>query len=151
MTAKPFGEASLIVTMLSAAAGGAVTMIYTLFRYGRSDAPSVINGSLAGLVGITAGCAFVSDQAAILIGAVSGLLMMAAANWLEAKRIDDPVGAFPVHAASGIWGTIAVGLFSTECGLFTDGEWHLLAIQLFGLTVLCAWGFLLTWFGLKLI
>jgi ammonium transporter, Amt family len=140
-----------IVTMLSAASGGAVTLLYTLFRYGRSDAPSVINGSLAGLVGITAGCAFVSDQAAILIGAVSGLLMMAATNWLEAKRIDDPVGAFPVHAASGVWGTIAVGLFATKGGLLTGGGWHLLGVQLLGLTVLCAWGFLLTWVGLKLI
>ncbi|PLS02893.1 ammonium transporter [Neobacillus cucumis] len=140
-----------IVTMLSAAAGGAATLIYTLFRYGRSDAPSVINGSLAGLVGITAGCAFVSDRAAILIGIVSGLFMMAATNWLEAKRIDDPVGAFPVHAVSGIWGTIAVGLFASDGGLLTGGGWHLLGIQLLGLTVLCIWGFVLTWFALKLI
>lgn len=99
-----------------------MTLLYTLFRYGRSDAPSVINGSLAGLVGITAGCAFVSDLAALLIGAVSGMLMLAATNWLEARKIDDPVGAFPVHAASGMWGTIAVGLFSTENGLFTGGD-----------------------------
>lgn len=140
-----------IVTMLSAAAGGAATLIYTLFRYGRSDAPSVINGSLAGLVGITAGCAFVSDQYAIVIGIVSGLFMMAATNWLEAKQIDDPVGAFPVHAVSGIWGTIAVGLFATKGGLFTGGGFHLLGIQLLGLVVLCAWGFLLTWIGLKII
>lgn len=140
-----------IVTMLSAAAGGAATLIYTLFRYGRSDAPSVINGSLAGLVGITAGCAFVSDQYAIVIGIVSGLFMMAATNWLEAKQIDDPVGAFPVHAVSGIWGTIAVGLFATKGGLFTGGGFHLLGIQLLGLVVLCTWGFLLTWIGLKII
>ncbi|MDQ0200663.1 ammonium transporter [Neobacillus ginsengisoli] len=140
-----------IVTMLSAAAGGAATLIYTLFRYGRSDAPSVINGSLAGLVGITAGCAFVSDQSAILIGIISGLLMMAATNWLEAKQIDDPVGAFPVHAVSGIWGTIAVGLFATKGGLFTGGGWHLLGVQFLGLVVLCSWGFLLTWIGLKVI
>jgi ammonium transporter, Amt family len=140
-----------INTMLSAAAGGAITLIYTLFRYGRSDAPSVINGSLAGLVGITAGCAFVSDYAAILIGAVSGLLMMAATNWLEARKIDDPVGAFPVHAVSGIWGTIAVGLFSSEGGLFIDGDWKLLGIQILGLAVLGIWGFSLTWTALKLI
>lgn len=140
-----------IVTMLSAAAGGAITLIYTLFRYGRSDAPSVINGSLAGLVGITAGCAFVSDYAAIFIGAVSGLFMMAATNWLEARRIDDPVGAFPVHAISGAWGTIAVGLFATEGGLFTGGGWHLLGIQTVGLAVLCVWGFVLTWVALKII
>lgn len=140
-----------IVTMLSAAAGGATTLIYTLFRYGRSDAPSVINGSLAGLVGITAGCAFVSDYASILIGVVSGLLMMAATNWLEARKIDDPVGAFPVHAASGIWGTVAVGLFASHGGLFTGGGWHLLGVQLLGLAVLCIWGFALTWAALKLI
>lgn len=140
-----------IVTMLSAAAGGAITLIYTLFRYGRSDAPSVINGSLAGLVGITAGCAFVSDESSILIGIVSGLLMMAATNWLEARQIDDPVGAFPVHAVSGVWGTVAVGLFSTHGGLFTGGGFHLLGIQVLGLVILCAWGFLLTWVGLKVI
>lgn len=140
-----------IVTMLSASTGGATMLIYTLFRYGRSDAPSVINGSLAGLVGITAGCAFVSDYAAIIIGAVSGLLMMAATNWLEARRIDDPVGAFPVHAASGAWGTIAVGLFASKGGLFTGGGWHLLGIQILGLVVLCTWGFLLTWTALKII
>ncbi|MGG1573948.1 ammonium transporter [Fictibacillus sp. NRS-1165] len=140
-----------IVTMLSAASGGAATMLYTLFRYKRSDAPSVINGSLAGLVGITAGCAFVSDPFAILIGAVSGLLMLFATYWLEVKRIDDPVGAFPVHAVSGIWGTLAVGLFAADKGLITTGSWHLLGVQLLGLLVLCVWGFVLTWVGLKFI
>ena len=140
-----------IVTMLSAAAGGAVTLLYTLFRYGRSDAPAVINGSLAGLVGITAGCAFVSDTIAILIGAVSGLLMMSATSWLEARKIDDPVGAFPVHAASGMWGTVAVGLFADEGGLFTGGGWHLLSVQVLGLTALCLWGFITTWLVFKVI
>lgn len=140
-----------ISTMLSASAGGAATLIYTMFRYGRTDAPSVINGSLSGLVGITAGCAFVSDQSAILIGLISGLLMLAATNWLEARKIDDPVGAFPVHAMSGVWGTVAVGLFATKDGLFTHGSWHLLGVQLLGLIVLCIWGFVLTWLGLKLI
>ncbi|WP_085520662.1 ammonium transporter [Tuberibacillus sp. Marseille-P3662] len=140
-----------IVTMLSASAGGAVTFLYTLFRYHRADAPSVINGSLAGLVGITAGCAFVSDAAAILIGGVSGLLMIAGSNWLESKRIDDPVGAFPVHAISGILGTIAVGLFSKNNGLFTQGNWDLLGVQVLGLIVICVWGFVLTWGGLYMI
>jgi Amt family ammonium transporter len=140
-----------IVTMLSAASGGATTLLYTLFRYKRSDAPSVINGSLAGLVGITAGGAFVSDPSAILIGAVSGLLMLFSTDWLESKRIDDPVGAFPVHGISGIWGTIAVGLFAEDGGLFNSGNWDLLGVQLLGLLVLCIWGFALTWIGLKLI
>ncbi|AYA74849.1 ammonium transporter [Bacillus sp. Y1] len=140
-----------IVTMLSAASGGAATLLYTLFRYKRSDAPAVINGSLAGLVGITAGCAFVSDQAAIFIGAISGLLMLFATNWLESRKIDDPVGAFPVHAVSGMWGTISLGLFSTEGGLFYGGGWHLLGVQVLGLIVLCIWGFAMTWLGLSLI
>lgn len=140
-----------IVTMLSAAAGGASTLLYTLFRYKRSDAPSVINGSLAGLVGITAGCAFVSDGAAILIGAVSGLLMLAATYFLEAKRIDDPVGAFPVHAISGVWGTIAIGIFSMEGGLLHGGGFDLLGVQILGLIVLCAWGLIATWIGLRVI
>jgi ammonium transporter, Amt family len=140
-----------VVTMLSAASGGAATLLYTLFRYKRSDAPAVINGSLAGLVGITAGCAFVSDEAAIFIGAVSGLLMLFATNWLEARKIDDPVGAFPVHAVSGMWGTLAVGLFSTDGGLFSSGNWELLGVQVLGLIVLCAWGFGVTWLGLSVI
>lgn len=140
-----------IVTMLSAASGGAATLFYTLFRYGRSDAPSVINGSLAGLVAITAGCAFVSDLEALFIGAVAGFLMMAVTNWLEAMKIDDPVGAFPVHAASGIWGTVALGLFAPEGGLFSVGDWHLLGVQLLGLMALCAWGFASTWLSLKII
>ena len=140
-----------VVTMLSAAAGGASALLYTLFRYKRSDAPSVINGSLAGLVGITAGCAYVSDGIAIFIGAVSGLLMIFATNWLEARRIDDPVGAFPVHAVSGMWGTVAVGLFATEGGLFNGGGWSLLCVQVLGLLVFCIWGFTLTWTGLKII
>ncbi|MCA1054970.1 ammonium transporter [Rossellomorea aquimaris] len=140
-----------VVTMLSAASGGAATLLYTLFRYKRSDASAVINGSLAGLVGITAGCAFVSNDAAIFIGAVAGLLMLFATDWLESRRIDDPVGAFPVHGVSGIWGTIAVGLFSTESGLFYTGNWELLGVQLVGLVVLCVWGFGLTWLGLSLI
>ncbi|WP_226675380.1 ammonium transporter [Rossellomorea aquimaris] len=140
-----------VVTMLSAASGGAATLLYTLFRYKRSDAAAVINGSLAGLVGITAGCAFVSDEAAIFIGAVAGLLMLFATEWLDARKIDDPVGAFPVHGVSGIWGTIAVGLFSTDGGLFSTGSWELLGVQLLGLIVLCVWGFGMTWLGLSLI
>ncbi|MGR3766288.1 ammonium transporter [Rossellomorea sp. NS-SX7] len=140
-----------VVTMLSAASGGAATLLYTLFRYKRSDAAAVINGSLAGLVGITAGCAFVSTEAAIFIGAVAGLLMLFATNWLESKQIDDPVGAFPVHGVSGIWGTIALGLFSTDGGLFSSGSWELLGVQLLGLIVLCVWGFGMTWLALSII
>ncbi|WCN38828.1 ammonium transporter [Aneurinibacillus uraniidurans] len=138
-----------MVTMLAASAGGAVTLLYTMFRYGRADAPSVINGSLAGLVGITAGCAFVSADAAILIGAVCGLAMLAATYLLDIWKIDDPVGAFPVHGVSGILGTLAVGLFATDKGVLYGGGWSLLGVQALGLLVICVWGYAMTWIALK--
>jgi ammonium transporter, Amt family len=140
-----------ILTMLSAAAGGATALLFTLFRYNRSDAPSVINGSLAGLVGITAGCAFVSDLSAIFIGIVAGLLMIFATKGVEALGVDDPVGAFPVHGISGVWGTFAVGLFSTKGGLLTTGHWHLIGVQTLGLVILSLWGFFVTSLGFMLI
>jgi Amt family ammonium transporter len=116
---------------------------------------------LAGLVGITAGCAYVSDGVAILIGAVCGIAMVFATEFLESKRIDDPVGAFAVHGVSGSIGTLAVGLFAIpeltakfgfdSAGLFYGGGWSLLGIQALGLVVVCTWGFGLTWIALKII
>ncbi|MGG1552015.1 ammonium transporter [Paenibacillus ferrarius] len=147
-----------VTTMLSAAAGSATCILFTMLRYRKSDPPMVINGALAGLVGITAGCAFVSDVAAILIGAVCGIAMVYATEILEAKQIDDPVGAFPVHGVSGSIGTIAVGLFAQPdavregtAGLFYGGGFSLLGIQALGLVTVCLWGFIMTWASLKLI
>lgn len=138
-----------LTTMLAASSGGAVTLLYTLFRYKKADAPSVINGSLAGLVGITAGCAFVSDNAAIIVGIVCGLAMLAATSLLDWLKIDDPVGAFPVHAVSGAIGTLAVGLFAYKGGLFYGYGWHLFGVQALGLLTICVWGFAGTWVFLK--
>jgi Amt family ammonium transporter len=150
-----------ITTMLSAAAGGATCILFTMFRYKKADPPMVINGSLAGLVGITAGCAFVSDIAAIGIGAVSGIAMVLVTEWLESRQVDDPVGAFAVHGISGSIGTLAVGLFAlpelTEgvgkgyYGLFYGGGFNLLGVQALGLVIVSVWGFLLTWGALWLI
>ncbi|RTE06343.1 ammonium transporter [Paenibacillus whitsoniae] len=147
-----------VTTMLSAAAGSATCILFTMLRYRKSDPPMVINGALAGLVGITAGCAFVSDVAAILIGAVCGIAMVYATEILEAKQIDDPVGAFPVHGVSGSIGTIAVGLFAQPdavregtAGLFYGGGFSLLGIQALGLVTVCLWGYIMTWASLKLI
>ncbi|WP_029192148.1 ammonium transporter [Paenibacillus harenae] len=144
-----------ITTMLSAASGGATCILFTMFRYRKADPPMVINGSLAGLVGITAGCAFVSDGAAIGIGAVSGIAMVLVTEWLESKQIDDPVGAFAVHGVSGSIGTLAVGLFALPelsegvgkgyYGLFYGGGWNLLGVQALGLVIVSLWGFTLTW------
>jgi len=150
-----------VTTMLSAAAGGASCILFTMFRYRKADPPMVINGSLAGLVGITAGCAFVSDGVAILIGVICGIVMVVATEYLESKKIDDPVGAFAVHGVSGSIGTLALGLFAkpelTEgvgrgySGLFYGGGWQLLGIQALGLVIVSVWGFVLTWGALKLI
>ncbi|MEK8126975.1 ammonium transporter [Paenibacillus filicis] len=150
-----------VTTMLSASAGGATCILFTMFRYRKADPPMVINGSLAGLVGITAGCAFVSDLVAIGIGAVCGIAMVFATEYLESKRIDDPVGAFAVHGVSGSIGALAVGLFArpdlTEgvgrgySGLFYGGGFQLLGVQALGLIVVIVWGFGLTWIAFKLI
>lgn len=150
-----------VTTMLSAAAGGAGCILFTMFRYKKADPPMVINGSLAGLVGITAGCAFVSDAAAMLIGAVCGIAMVLATEFLESRGVDDPVGAFAVHGISGSLGTLAVGLFAMPSltkgvgqeyfGLFYGGGWNLLGVQALGLAVVSVWGFSLTWLAFLLI
>ncbi|OAS16925.1 ammonium transporter [Paenibacillus oryzisoli] len=147
-----------VTTMLSAAAGSAACILFTMMRYRKADPPMVINGALAGLVGITAGCAFVSDAAAICIGAICGIAMVYATEMLEARQIDDPVGAFPVHGISGSIGTLAVGLCAKPdairegtSGLFYGGGFHLLGVQALGLVTVCAWGFFITWAFLKLI
>ncbi|WP_284641322.1 ammonium transporter [Paenibacillus silviterrae] len=150
-----------VTTMLAAASGCAACILFTMIRYRKADPPMVINGSLAGLVGITAGCAFVSDAAAILVGAVCGIAMVFATEFLESKRIDDPVGAFAVHGVSGSIGTLAVGLFAKPeliegvgqgyHGLFYGGGWNLLGIQALGLVTVSLWGFALSWLAMKVI
>ncbi|AJY75828.1 ammonium transporter [Paenibacillus beijingensis] len=150
-----------VTTMLAASAGGAACILFTMFRYKKADPPMVINGSLAGLVGITAGCSFVSDKAAIVIGAVCGILMVLATEMLENRQIDDPVGAFAVHGVSGSIGTLAVGLFARPelaadagngyAGLFYGGGWHLLGVQALGLAIVSVWGFAVTWGAMWLI
>lgn len=144
--------------MLAAAAGSATCILFTMMRYRKADPPMVINGALAGLVGITAGCAFVSDVAAIFIGAICGIAMVYATEMLEARQIDDPVGAFPVHGISGSIGTLAVGLFAQPdairegtAGLFYGGGFGLLGVQALGLVTVCIWGFAITWGVMKLI
>ncbi|MFC5449509.1 ammonium transporter [Paenibacillus aestuarii] len=147
-----------VTTMLAAAAGSATCILFTMMRYRKADPPMVINGALAGLVGITAGCAFVSDVAAILIGAICGIAMVYATELLEARGIDDPVGAFPVHGVSGSIGTLAVGLCAQPnaikegtAGLLYGGGFELLGVQALGLAIIGIWGFVLTWGALKVI
>lgn len=103
-----------INTLLAGAAGGVSTMLYTwLFTPTKKPSPAMsVNGILAGLVAITAPCAFVDPWGAVIIGLVAGVLVVLATGLLEKAKIDDPVGAVPVHFVNGMWGVLAVGIFA---------------------------------------
>ncbi|TLS49711.1 ammonium transporter [Paenibacillus antri] len=128
-------------TMLGAAAGGASAMLFTMFRFGKTDPSMVMNGALSGLVAITAGCAFVNQWQSIVIGLVAGLIVIWATLFIDRLKVDDPVGAVAVHGFNGAFGTIAVGLFDAQGGLFTTGDASLLAAQAIGALAIIAWGF----------
>ena len=100
-----------INTSLAAAAGVVTVMAAAWLRFGKPDLALSLNGALAGLVAITAPCSVVTPGSAIIIGSIGGLLCLYAVLLLDRLRIDDPVGAVPVHGVNGIWGTLAVGLF----------------------------------------
>jgi len=132
-------------TNLAAASGGMMATFYTMFKYGKADPSMVINGSLAGLAAITAGCAFVSPPFAVLIGAVAGVSVVVAVGFFDRLRMDDPVGAIAVHGVNGTWGVLAVGLFAEKGGLFLGGGTHLLLIQTLGVAAVSLWAFGMTY------
>ena len=136
--------AVVVNTFLASAAGGISTMVYTHFAYGKIDITMVINGVLAGLVSITAGCNVVSPVSAIIIGSVAGVLVDVAVLVIDKQMIDDPVGAVAVHGINGLFGTLAVGLFATEGGLFFGGGTSLFITQLIGVVVISLFSFTLT-------
>jgi Amt family ammonium transporter len=110
-------------TMLASASGAFGSYVYVVRRFGKPDVSMICNGMLAGLVAITAPCAFVSAPIAILIGALSGVIVVVSSLYVEQKlKIDDPVGAISVHGVNGLWGIVAVGLFSNgKYGIGTNG------------------------------
>lgn len=100
-------------TMIAGAVGGLVAMFYMWIKYGKPDPSMMCNGALAGLVAITAPCAFVNGISAFIIGAVAGILVCVSVAFVENKlKIDDPVGAFSVHGVNGLWGILSVGIFA---------------------------------------
>ncbi len=112
-------------TNLSAAAGAIAAMITVWTLYGKPDLSMTMNGALAGLVAITAPCAFVSGGASIAIGAVGGVIVVLGVRLLDNIGIDDPVGAVPVHGMNGVWGTLSVGIWGQQAlGLARDGLLH---------------------------
>ncbi len=112
-------------TNLAAAAGAISAMITVWIKYGKPDLSMTMNGALAGLVAITAPCAFVMPGEAIVIGLIAGIIVVYGVLFLDYVRIDDPVGAIPVHGFNGVWGTLAVGLFGhRSLGLAHEGLFH---------------------------
>ncbi len=142
-----------VTTNLSAAAGAITAMFLVWLQFGKPDISMTLNGALGGLVGITAGCASVSPLSAIIIGALSGILVVFAVEFIDKKlRVDDPVGAVAVHGICGVWGTVAVGLFAQAAygdasgagavnGLFFGGGATQLLTQLMGSATVIVWTF----------
>ena len=133
--------AAIAVTTTLSAAAGSITAMYTSMISGKPNVGMTLNGALAGLVGITAGCANVNNLGAVLIGLVSGVLVVYSINFLEKRGLDDAVGAISVHGICGIWGVIAVAIFDTADGLFYGGGTSLFGPQLIGILAIGAWAY----------
>jgi Amt family ammonium transporter len=129
-----------LTTNLAACAGGFLSLIVAWMKYKKPSLSLTLNGVLAGLVGITAGCDLVSPVGAVLIGAICGTVMVYAVDFIDhALKIDDPVGASSVHGVCGFLGTVLTGLFATEQGLFYSGSANFLLAQLFGAAIVGCW------------
>ena len=140
-----------VTTTLAAGAGAVSAMLISWMRFGKSDLSLTLNGVLGGLVGITAGTATVEPWAAVVIGLVAGAIIVYGVSFLESMKIDDPVGAVPVHLFNGIWGTLAVGLFtakdylgpnyseSDSYGLLVGGGFEQFGIQVLGVVAVGVW------------
>ncbi len=141
-----------INTNMAAVAAAITSMLLVWLLFGKPDLSMTMNGALAGLVGITAPCAFVSPMVAMIIGMVSGVLVVVGVSLLDKLQIDDPVGAVPVHAMNGIWGTLAIGLFGRQSlglaheGLFYGGGFSQLGVQALGIASIA--GFVLVSMGI---
>ena len=139
-------SAIFLTTTIAPSVATCTTMIYTWVKNGKPDVSMCLNASLAGLVGITAGCDALDAIGAAVVGIVSGILVVVVVEVLDLKmHIDDPVGAVGVHCANGIWGTLAVGLLANPDapaglrGLLYTGEFHQLGLQLLGFVSVAAW------------
>jgi Amt family ammonium transporter len=129
-----------LTTNLAACAGGVMSIITSWLKYGKPSLSLTLNGILAGLVAITAGCDLVSPIGAALIGGICGSVMVFSVEFIDkVLKIDDPVGASSVHGTCGLLGTILTGLFATEEGLFYGGGAGFLGAQTFGTLIIGIW------------
>jgi Amt family ammonium transporter len=156
MAAVPDIAHIAVTTNLAAAVGAIGAMFTSWIMFKKPDVSMTLNGALAGLVAITAPCAFVSAASAVVIGLVAGILVVLAVVFFDrVLHIDDPVGAISVHGVCGVWGTLSLGLFAQDVfspgttgnGLFFGGGWKLLGVQALGVLSVFSWcmvtGFLL--------
>jgi len=134
-----------ITTNLAGAAGALAAMFITWIIYKKPDISMTLNGVLAGLVGVTAGCAAVSPMGAFWIGLICGITVVFSIEFIDKKlKIDDPVGAVSVHGVCGALGTILVGIFATDGGLLYGGGFDKLIVQITGVAAICAWAMVAT-------
>lgn len=141
----------VVTTTLAAASAGCTTLVIVKVRDGVFDLLASLNGILAGLVSITASCAFVDGWAAIVIGFIGSIVYLSAASLLLLCRVDDPLEAFPIHGACGFWGVVAGGLFNRgvhqitaglsgeHFGAVYGGGWRLLACNVVGALAIAGW------------
>ena len=140
-------------TNMAAAAGCLAATMTAWILYGKPDLSMILNGTLAGLVAITAPCSVVGIGSSMLIGAIGGVVVVYAVAFFDKVHLDDPVGALSVHLVNGVWGTLAVGLFATDGGLFFGGGAAKLGVQATGVVAVGAATFVLSylaWTALKL-
>ncbi|MCL7747570.1 ammonium transporter [Halalkalibacter alkaliphilus] len=138
-------------TQLAAAAGAVAALFIAWAMTGKSDVPTMLNGALAGLVAITASCAFVAPWAAVVIGIVGGLIVFFSMKFFDKARIDDPIFALSVHGVAGVWGTVSTGFFATPelaamnggtAGLFYGGGLSQLGVQVLSVVACGAFAFI---------
>ena len=145
MAADAAGIAHIsVTTAMAAAAGIAAACGYAWVRLGKPDLSMIINGCLAGLVAITAPCDGVSITGSVIIGLIAGVLVVEWVLIFDKLHVDDPVGALSVHLVNGIWGTLAVGLFNTEAGLFYGGGANQLIVQAIGVGAVAVFTFVVS-------
>ncbi|HPS82539.1 MAG TPA: ammonium transporter, partial [Candidatus Limiplasma sp.] len=129
-----------MTTNLAAATATTAVMIITWIRYKKPDVSMTLNGSLAGLVAITAGCDQVSNVGAFFIGLIAAFVVVFGVEFFDKKaKIDDPVGAIAVHGLCGATGTLLVGVFAVNGGLLYGGGFHMLLVQAIGVAAVAAW------------
>jgi len=133
-------------TNLAAAAGAVLAMTMSWIKFGKPEVGMSLNGALAGLVAITAGCANVSPTSSVIIGGIAGIIVVFSVLFFDSLKIDDPVGAISVHGVNGAWGTLAAGIFNIG-----GTSAKIIGVQALGIVACFAWTFVIAFIMFKAI